>query len=339
MSDQDRSPVKIDPYDLVPVSPDEFIPGSKLPVNVFLRLSEGHYICIGRQGTKTNFNEMHFSGKQDAHVQTYYIRRSDFAACVGSNLTIAGIVLNANQVTESKKLNILNMAADSVFKEFAELGFNIQSIEHAKMVSQGIRTIVESKPDLHSVVSLMSAVPGDLVRHSMAVSAIAVIIAKNMGWVSPGTIEKIALGGLLHDVGYKELPPDVIRKPRHELSYEERATFETHPFRGIEILKTMPSVPDDILSIVYEHHENAIGHGYPRKIRDYKMNPLARIVALADCFVELTIKNHDLPNPRSAGEGLNYIETTLAQPFNKQAFHALRISLDKVAKPSLKVVS
>jgi HD-GYP domain-containing protein (c-di-GMP phosphodiesterase class II) len=73
-----------------------------------------------------------------------------------------------------------------------------------------------------------------------------------------------------------------------------------------------------------EHHENALGMGYPRRIRDIKINPLARIVAVADCFVDLIYEKDKSGVRRTPDEAIGYMEVTLGQPFNRPAFLALK---------------
>ena len=75
--------------------------------------------------------------------------------------------------------------------------------------------------------------------------------------------------------------------------------------------------------MVYEHHENAMGLGYPRKLRDIRMNPLAKVVALATQFCELTIPSACQPSPMSPVEAVTYIKEIMGQPYNKEAFSAL----------------
>jgi HD-GYP domain-containing protein (c-di-GMP phosphodiesterase class II) len=150
----------------------------------------------------------------------------------------------------------------------------------------------------------------------------------------PQTLEKLALGGLLHDVGLKELPRELLEKSRHLMSAEEVQTYETHVYRGVEILQSMPSVPEEVIAMLFEHHENAIGQGYPRKLRDFKMNPLAKVVALADAFADMTLKNPQNSNIKTPEEAINYIEVTLGQPYNKPTFAALKQVLNmKSGKP------
>lgn len=309
--------------DFMAVSRDEFIPGTQAPVDLFLKLSEKNFVMILKEGAKINFDQMHFPEK----ARWIYVRRADYHKCVGKALTVAGVVLGIDAISPEKKTVVLSRAADSIFNEIEHLGFDHQALEHAKVVSKSIQVLVDDKSDLSSVINLMAQLSDDLIRHSMMVSAISILIARSMKWTMAANLEKLALGALLHDVGMKELPDEILGLPRHAMSREQSALYETHVYRGVDILRSMPSVSDDIIAMALEHHENAPGQGYPRRIRDIKMNPFARVVALADCFADLVMTTANNPHPKSAAVAVQFIEITMGQPFHKPAFVALKNSL------------
>ena len=66
-----------------------------------------------------------------------------------------------------------------------------------------------------------------------------------------------------------------------------------------------------IVSIVYEHHENSIGQGFPQRLRDVKMHPLAKVTALADGYANLILPNVNCAVSKNPREALMYIEHTL----------------------------
>lgn len=312
----------IEATDMVPIPLKEFLAGTVVPVDLFIRLSGDKFILIAKEDSKTQVEQLKtYESKQ---VEYLFVRRDDYNRYVDTNIAIAEIMLTRTELSSGRKADFLVRAGGAVLKEIEFLGLNHDTYEHARLVAHATSLLVESKPDIYSVLKSLSTISDDLVAHAVAVSAISVMIGRAQGWTKRATFEKLSLGALFHDVGLKELPPDVLCKPRAELSFDEIQLFETHPFRGLELLRTMPSIPDDIMSIVYEHHENAIGQGYPRKVRDLRMNPLARVVALADQFVDLTIKSTNCPNPKSADEAIKFIEFTMGQPFNKDAFAALK---------------
>lgn len=306
--------------EVIPILRQEFIDGAAFPADVFTRIGEDKYVLVARQGDKANLVELRLNDE----LKYLYVLRSDFKNCVGQTLSVAGIVISHKDVSAEKKAVFIAKAAESVFKELTHFGISHESIEHARSVANSIKVLVESKADLFSVMKILSDLPGGQMHRSMAVSAVAVMIGRNMGWTVPATLEKLAMGGLLQDVGLKELPKELVEKPRHELTSEERVIYETHPFRGAEILRSMPSSSDELISIVYEHHENANGQGYPRRLRDIRMNPLAKVVCVADVFCDLTIRHNNNANPKNPNEAVAFMEITLGQPFNKQVFQALK---------------
>ncbi len=115
------------------------------------------------------------------------------------------------------------------------------------------------------------------------------------------------LGGLLHDIGKIKITTEIINKPE-KLSEDEFEVIKRHPDYGYELLTDNPC-PDCqgvdfnvIKRIVYEHHENFNGTGYPRKISGADIHVLARVTAIADFFDAITTKRsyHDVLNTEDA---------------------------------------
>jgi len=320
MADESKK-IKLQDDELVPVLRNEFINGTAFPADVFFRLTENYYILVAHAGDKANIKELKLSDE----VNFLYVKKSEFKSFVGQSISIAGVLMNRVGLSIDKKAIFISKASSSVSKELSQLGITHEALEHAKFVANNIKTLIELKSDIFAIMELFGSLSLGQLDYAMAVSMVSVALAKNMGWNMNATLEKISLGCLLQDVGMKEFPKSLILKPRHELTNDERSLFETHPFRSAEILRSMPSISDEVISIAYEHHENAIATGYPRRIKDLKMNPLAKVVALSNAFCELTIKSGNNANPRTAAKAIEYLDVTMGQPFNEQAFKALRV--------------
>jgi HD-GYP domain-containing protein (c-di-GMP phosphodiesterase class II) len=116
------------------------------------------------------------------------------------------------------------------------------------------------------------------------------MIAKEVGWTSAATQFKVSLGGLLHDIGKKEIDRSILEKPRRELTAKEQEIYETHPMRGKEILAEVPSIPTDIALVALHHHENLLGRGYPARLKKDQIHPLSRLISVANRFCELALK-------------------------------------------------
>lgn len=308
--------------EMMAISTNQLMVGSTSPTDIFLKMPSGKLLLIIKAGAKLNLSELHATASNQ--VQQLYVKKDEFNKLLGLNLQIAGMAVSRSELSESQKIKVLASTADGVFREIETLGFNQLSCTHAKFVTKSLITLVESKNDLRNLINSMQAINEELVQHSMAVSAISVMIAEVMGWSAPQRLEKIALGGFLHDIGLREIPEELIFKPRHEMSLEEVKTYEEHVTRGAEILRSMPEMPDDIVSIALQHHENSVGTGYPFRVKDVRINPLAKVVGLADAYTDLIFTSKGNPTARSAEEALKFIETSLGQPFNRQIFEALK---------------
>ncbi|RYZ69270.1 MAG: hypothetical protein EOP05_15090, partial [Proteobacteria bacterium] len=88
------------------------------------------------------------------------------------------------------------------------------------------------------------------------------------------------------------------------------------------------TVPDDIVLMVAEHHERSDGSGFPKKLKDVHISPLARIVALANAFVDRVAEE---PKPLSAIATYRIFEEFKIQrvgQFNRDAMKALEKCLE-----------
>ncbi|MCK5073002.1 MAG: HD domain-containing protein [Bacteriovoracaceae bacterium] len=148
---------------------------------------------------------------------------------------------------------------------------------------------------------LSGLIEGDrtLGEHSLAVSVLAVTFGMALGIYHGCTLRDLAVGGLLHDVGFIEIPRQVVFKYLHnqKLTSEELALLIKHPQLGADMVKSSidsPIITNKVIKIILEHHENIRGTGYPRGISNMKQSYLARIVGVADNVAKDVINREPL---------------------------------------------
>ncbi|WP_413560236.1 HD-GYP domain-containing protein [Bdellovibrio sp. HCB209] len=306
---------------MIMVGVELFTENFPLPADVYTRLPSGQYLLVGKKGEKSNFQSLHMTAQKKAEL---YVRGSDYETVIQFNLALTRTAVAKAEVPTNLKLNLITGLADSAINDLVDRKIVVGSYERVKQLSGFIKETVAQVSDVDKLLDLLSKLPKDSASHGMATAAISLLICENMQIQSKPTLEKVALGALLHDIGLKEIPDAIVKKARADRTVEETVYYESHTMRGVEMLQELKEIPSDVLAIILEHHENAIGMGYPRRIRDVKMNPLARIVCVANYFMELlhdTTGEHIAMTPEAA---LHYMEVTLGQPFNKQVFAALK---------------
>ena len=307
---------------MVPIPIREFISGLVVPVDVFVKLADDKFVLIAKKGTKTQKDQL--TSYEEKDVEYLWIEKNDYYKLSNQTIQLAGMVLNKRDLDTGRKTQVVTAAAQTMFRHLDHMGLDEMAYAQAKQVADVTVQLVERHNRLSLLMESLNQCSDELLRHSMAVSAISTLIGQAHQWQSRATMEKLALGGLLHDIGKKTLPEELLTKALAHMSYEEVQLYETHPYKGMEMITGLGTVPDDVVAMVYQHHENAIGQGYPQHLRDMKIHPFARVVALADAFVGLTVANPNCPEPKTAHEAIDYIELVMGQPFNKEAFRCLK---------------
>lgn len=111
-------------------------------------------------------------------------------------------------------------------------------------------------------------------------------------------LENLALGSLLHDIGKLSVPLDILNKPG-KLEVHEFDRIKQHPHEGYKMLDSVPEINSAVKQIVWQHHENYDGSGYPRGLKGDNSYRLARIVHVCDVYEALCVKrSYKQPFPR-----------------------------------------
>jgi len=142
--------------------------------------------------------------------------------------------------------------------------------------------------DLKTTQRLMQITSHDFYtfNHSVNVAIYAIAFARRVFGDQKETLLQAGMGGLLHDLGKRNLAWNVINKPG-PLTKQEWSEVKRHPEYGRTALEGI-NVGEEVLRVVYEHHENFDGKGYPEGRHGEDISLLARIVAIADVFDALT---------------------------------------------------
>jgi HD-GYP domain-containing protein (c-di-GMP phosphodiesterase class II) len=119
------------------------------------------------------------------------------------------------------------------------------------------------------------------------VSTYCVALAKLLGVDDETELERIAVGGLLHDMCKLAIPPYILNKTT-PLTPEERAVITGHPQAGFEKLRGQPGLEWSQLMMVYQHHEKLDGSGYPVQCVGDDIHWFAKLCAVVDIFDAMT---------------------------------------------------
>ena len=120
--------------------------------------------------------------------------------------------------------------------------------------------------------------------HGDAVAQYAEMIGRSLG-LPPEEVHELGFAGRVHDVGKLFVPERILNK-HHALADEEFQLMKTHAKAGAEIVSALPNC-ERTQKAIECHHEWVDGNGYPNALRGEAIPLWARIIAVADAYVNL----------------------------------------------------
>jgi putative nucleotidyltransferase with HDIG domain len=136
------------------------------------------------------------------------------------------------------------------------------------------------------VSGLLEGRDPDLAVHHQRVAASAESFARDIGFSAKDT-ELLTIGARLHDLGKLSISEHILNKPAR-LTGTEFALVQQHTDIGRKLLAPLGLDPR-ISEIVYYHHENYDGSGYPEGLSGESIPILARMIRIWDSFDALTM--------------------------------------------------
>jgi putative nucleotidyltransferase with HDIG domain len=273
---------------------DEFISGKEMQFDIFIRISNTKYIKFALGGESIDIQRI--KKYSSMGIEYLYIRREDFRRYAGFSLNVAQKVMESNKIERDKKVKFIQHTSKSVLENLYHTSLDKEQFVIAHdLVLNTVDMMIES-PDILYIFEMLKDHNDKLFAHSHAVSLYATMMARAIGWNSLKTKVTVSMCGLFHDIGLKEIPREIVDKPRAQRSAEETKIFETHSNRGMEVLNSLPHIPSEVAQAALYHHEDCKGLGYPLHVTKPKIPALSRLIYVANEFCSLVHpSSHQIP--------------------------------------------
>src|SRR5690349_5346582 len=134
------------------------------------------------------------------------------------------------------------------------------------------------------LIQELQAADETLVEHGAGVAHVAVTLGWRLG-IGGDRLVTLCRAALLHDIGKRYVPREVLDKPGPLLNHE-RQLVEAHPAVGATML-LQAGLPAEA-AIVRNHHERWDGTGYPDRLRGDAIPLQSRIILVADTYDAMT---------------------------------------------------
>jgi putative nucleotidyltransferase with HDIG domain len=161
--------------------------------------------------------------------------------------------------------------------------------------------------------------------HSFNVAVLTGYLANKLHPGDGKFLQKMVMGGLMHDLGKAKIPLEILNKPA-PLTKDEFDQMKRHPSIGVEIAIKAGVSDKDVIAVIGGHHEKWSGGGYPNRRKGNEIPEAARIAAIADVFDALTAKRV-YKKPMSSRNAMTIILNDAGAHFDTRVARAMLLSL------------
>ncbi|OEH85915.1 metal-dependent phosphohydrolase [Desulfuribacillus stibiiarsenatis] len=141
----------------------------------------------------------------------------------------------------------------------------------------------------------------ELFVHSQNVCIMSILIGIKLG-LTQTQLKDLAMGAILHDIGKVVKDQAGTQDKKKIPSYASKD--DDHTWKGFNLLRKRHDITTVAAHIPLQHHEHIDGTGFPRGIEGAEIQPLAKIVAVANHFDNLisNIAGNEMLLPHEACE-------------------------------------
>lgn len=170
---------------------------------------------------------------------------------------VANLPEKLRGVALANELNEVSETREQMLEETQEI---LESIKTSEMVngaqvkefSQKILTNTLGHEEVYASLIRTREFRPELYEHILSVGTLAVLMGRLLQY-DDSSLLNLAMGALLHDIGFLSLPPE-LNRPHHKLSSIDLVKYNLHPLKGAELLQKTKGIPNEVITMVAEHH-------------------------------------------------------------------------------------
>ncbi len=229
-------------------------------------------------------------------------------------------------LTNSLEIQIQEQCQEAVRNILIKYSYhNETELEEIIKVADNIIHDIMKEPEVIYNLSSIRERNDSTYSHSINVCALSVIIAFRLK-LSRAKIRDIAIGCLLHDIGFTYLAFDYHNLTMETCSDKERKELKRHVVYGYSAVENMKWLSPTSKEIILNHHERLDGSGYPFKLKESRIKIGSKIASVCDEFDSRVYGN--LTKRMKVHEAIDYIMSHAGVLFD---FNVVKIFLDSVA--------
>lgn len=285
------------------ISAEEFVSSKVAKYDLYEKLKDGACEKFATKGAP--LDQERYDRIKKGPNPYIYLTKEDMKAYVMFIVNLGNTVKESKAIDLTKKISFLKHSNDMIFEYIFKESLEDFIVGYIFSLNESASSVLNEISDPAIVLSVLNNGPNRTYAHFLGTSMVAVLICHALQWNSPKMLMLASLGGLLHDVGYKNVNRDLLKRPEEELNEEQLEAVRKHTAHGSALLQPISAVPQELQTIIAQHHEYCNGTGYPTGVRKNLIHPMARLLNVASEFASQTIKKDDGKPPVSATDAIS----------------------------------
>ena len=254
---------------------EEFLYGQKMSFNIFMKRQD---LLVKISNGGENLSPEMINSYRETGIEYLYVSKSDFLEYLGlKDFPTEGIAPSRKKAVH-----------DDTVRALEKLSYlrplNKEAFQRSQwLVEMSVDILTENNQLLDVMEKIRLCYPEIFLR-SVNVAFFSSLIAQYRGNTTTQEYFLLICSGLLHQTGLMDTHLAAFRDSIEELSREDRSLFESHPERAIKLLSGIGHLPDDVLLMIEQQHENLRGTGFPNRLTNHFIHPLAKVLGVATSF-------------------------------------------------------
>ncbi len=305
------------PDNFIPIEISSLVTNTMTGFDLYIERKSGSKVLY--RGGETIIDADVLSRLHENRNDILYVSENDWSKYqeyLGNNLEH---IAADESVPVERRCQIVYTTSTHIMEQVFEHPRTAEAVKQAqKLIAPTVSMILSGEEAMRNMIQLTSH-DYYTYTHSVNVCVFGVsLTTKLFPDLSIEQMERIGGGLLLHDIGKRKIPAEIIRK-NGPLTGDEWKIMRQHPEFGIEALAEGGVTHEEAQVITVQHHERFDGGGYPYRLKGDEIHVWAKICCIADCFDALTT-TRSYREPSTSFEALRIMKEEMIYNFDREFF-------------------
>jgi putative nucleotidyltransferase with HDIG domain len=285
------SELTADDSEFVAIRAADFVSGSQVLFDLYVRLGSGRYIKLLHAGDA--FTPDRLKKYLEKGIENFYLRKEAQRQYLAYTNKIAGAIVKHAKMDEKIKVSQTMNAGQETMNFLRGQGVSESNLQYASGFVGNVQTLVSQLDTSKS--NAFKAFVDNLAAydHGVSTAMIAGMIAKVLKIESGPAVQIVGLAALLHDIGLYSLPPEVHGEDTSKMTADQVKIYHTHPTVGAEMLQKISGMSPSVIQAVAQHHERRNKLGFPPRSGIKMMNRVSEIVGISSDMARLIVRSKE----------------------------------------------